>query len=118
MPRKKQDDNIHVEIKFKVWFEKDGEPIMGQGLESLLKAVDETGSIYQAAKRLRMNYRKAFFMIREMEHRLGKKLTESYRGGYTRGGSKLTEDARKVLNRYEKVVKEMEKLAKKLEIDV
>lgn len=118
MPRKKQDTKIHVQIKFKVWFEKDGEPIMGQGLESLLKAVDETGSIYQAAKRLKMNYRKAFFMIREMEQRLGKKLTESYRGGHTRGGSTLTDDARKLLDRYERVVSEMEKLAKKLEIDV
>lgn len=118
MPRKKQDTKIQVQIKFKVWFEKDGEPIMGQGLESLLKAIDETGSIYQAAKKLNMNYRKAFFMIREMEQRLGKKLTESYRGGHTRGGSTLTDTARKLLDHYEKVVREMEKLATELEKNV
>lgn len=114
MARKKQG----IKIRFKVWFEKDGEPIMGQGLEALLKAIDQTGSIYQAAKALNMNYRKAFFMIKEMENRLGKKLLESYRGGYTRGGSKLTEEARKLLDQFEKVIAEMEILAKKLEKDV
>lgn len=118
MPRKKQEPKIHLQVKFKVWFEKDGEPIMGQGLESLLKAVDETGSIYQAAKKLGMNYRKAFFMIREMENRIGKKLTESYRGGHTRGGSTLTDTAKKLLDHYEKVVREMERLSKELEKDV
>lgn len=114
MPKKKQD----IQIKFKVWFEKDGEPIMGQGLETLLKAIDQTGSIYQATKRVGMNYRKAFFMIREIEHRLGKKLTQSYRGGHKRGGSTLTEDARKLLEKYERVVDEMGKTAKNLEKDV
>lgn len=107
-----------IKIKFKIWFEKDSEPIMGQGLEALLKAVDETGSIYQAAKKLKINYRKALFMIRETEKRLGKRLIESYRGGYTRGGSKLTQEAVNLLNNFEKVMLEIENLVKKLENDV
>lgn len=107
-----------IQIKFKVWFEKDGEPIMGQGLESLLKAIEETGSIYRASKKVGINYRKSFFMIKEIERRLGKKLVETRRGGNTRGGSTLTDTARNLLNKYEVVMIEIEKITKTLEKDV
>ncbi|MEJ5172967.1 MAG: LysR family transcriptional regulator [Hydrogenothermaceae bacterium] len=106
---------VKIEVKYKVWLEKDGEIIMGQGRELLLKYIDETGSILHASKMLNISYRKALHYIRAMEERLGKKLVESQRGGYTRGGSTLTEDAKKLLKHYENIVKEFEKLKSKLE---
>ncbi|MEZ0323011.1 MAG: ModE family transcriptional regulator [Hydrogenothermaceae bacterium] len=104
-----------MEIKYKVWLEKDGEIIIGQGRELLLRYIDKTGSILQASKMLNINYRKALYYIRATEERLGKKLVESHRGGYNRGGSVLTEDAKKLLRDYENIVKEFEKVKKKFE---
>lgn len=106
-----------LKINYKVWLEKDGEIIIGQGRELLLRYIQETGSIHQAAKKLNINYRKALYYIRGMEERLGKKLVESYRGGAKRGGSTLTEDAKELLAEYERIIKSIDKTVKKLEKD-
>lgn len=104
-----------MEIKYKVWIEKEGDIIMGQGRETLLKYIQETGSILKAARKININYRKALYYIRSMEERLGTKLVESRRGGYSRGGSTLTKDALELLDEYNKIVEKFENLKKRLE---
>jgi len=66
-----------MEIKYKIWLEKDGKVIFGHGREELLQAVAECHSLNAAAKKLNMSYRAAWGRLRASEDRLGIKLIES-----------------------------------------
>lgn len=110
-----------IEIKYKVWIEKDGEILMGLGRDELLREIEKTGSIRQAAESMGITYRKALYFIDAMEKRAGKKIVEKVRGGAGGGGSKLTDYGKQLLKEFEKVVKEFEeskqKALKGLEIE-
>jgi molybdate transport system regulatory protein len=103
-----------MEIRYKIWLEKDGEAVFGNGLESLLETIDEAGSINRASAALHMSYREAWGRIKEAEDRLGFKLLERQIGGEEGGGAKLTDRARDLLKRYEdlraEVDREMERI--------
>ncbi len=104
-----------MNIKYKLWIEKDGEIIFGIGREELLKAIKETGSILKASKKCGLNYRKALFYIKAMEERTGNKIVETFRGGKEKGGAKLTEFGESLLLDFEKMTKEFEKLKEEFE---
>ncbi len=91
----------HVGVRSKVWIEADGLPLIGSGRADLLRAVDRTGSINAAAKELGMDYRRAWGLIDSMERRLKFKLVVRRRGGSGRGTS-LTDEARRLLDLYER----------------
>jgi molybdate transport system regulatory protein len=90
-----------MEIKYKVWLEKDGEVVAGNGKVGLLKLVNELGSIQKAADKYGMSYRHAWGMIQKMEKRGGLKLVETQVGGKEGGGAQLTSQARKFLSEYD-----------------
>ena len=71
---------------------------LGPGKVELLTFLDETGSISEAAKRMKMSYMKAWSLIQTM-----KPLVQSSRGGQAGGGAKLTEDGRQALELYRKM---------------
>ena len=66
-----------MEIKYKIWLEKDGKVVFGHGREELFQAIDECHSLNAAAKKLNMSYRAAWGRLRASEERLGVKLVES-----------------------------------------
>ena len=101
-------------VRYKVWLEKDKDIVMGLGRDKLLREIEKTGSISKAAKAVGMSYKKAWSFLKTMENRLGIKLVETRRGGRGGGGTRLTEEARKLLSEFEKIKKEFEKLAQKL----
>ncbi|WP_456464685.1 winged helix-turn-helix domain-containing protein [Persephonella sp.] len=105
---------MNYKIKFKVWLEKDKDIIMGLGRDKLLREIERLGSISKAAKEVGMSYKKAWSFIKTMEDRLGVKLINTRRGGKGGGGATLTEEAKKLLNDFEKITKEFEKLTHKL----
>ena len=92
-----------MEIKSKLWIEVDGEPVFGRGRRFLLQAIDEYGSINQAAKEISISYKRAWSYIKAMEERLGVSLVERKAGGKNGGGALLTKDARKFLKKYEQM---------------
>ncbi len=98
-----------MRVKFKVWLEKDGEPIISGGKYALLKEIQKTGSILKAAKNLGLSYKRAHSQIKAMEERLGDKILEKKRGK----GARLTALGKEVLREYEEVLSEFEKLALK-----
>ncbi len=100
---------MKYKVKFKVWLEKDGEIIMGLGREKLLKAVKKHGSISKAAKEVGISYKKAWSYIKAMEERLGKKLVETKIGGAGGGGSRLTKEAEKLIQEFDKILEKVEK---------
>jgi molybdate transport system regulatory protein len=69
-----------------MWLEIGGEPVFGPGAYSILKAVRETGTITEGAKKLGMSYRYAWGVIRKIEKRIGAPLLETHKGGTIGGG--------------------------------
>jgi molybdate transport system regulatory protein len=89
-----------MEIKYKVWFEKDGKVIFGSGRRELLRAVDTYNSLNAAAKHLNMSYRAAWGRLRASEERLGMKLVEPHPSGRA---LHLTEEARALLKMFDEL---------------
>jgi len=87
----------------KVWIERRGKHIMGEGGAALLRAVQKEGSINRAAQACGLSYRRAWAMIRVLEKSAGTKIVESSIGGRTGGGSSITPFGKSLLRTYEKL---------------
>jgi molybdate transport system regulatory protein len=87
-----------MEVKLKIWMEKDGKLLFGRGRENLLLAIDEAGSLSKAAKILGMSYRAAWGRLRASEERLGVRLVK--KGGQKVRGMQLTEEGKEFLKKY------------------
>ncbi|MFH1823720.1 MAG: LysR family transcriptional regulator [Candidatus Firestonebacteria bacterium] len=96
-----------MKIKAKVWLEKDGKLVFGLGKQRILEAVAETNSINKAAKKLNMSYRHTWSYIHSAEKRLGNLLLLKVRGGKEGGGAVLTDYAKELLKKFEKVEKKV-----------
>ena len=86
-----------MQIKHKLWLEKDGRVIFGPGRFELLEAIEECQSLSAAAKKLKMSYRAAWGRLRASEDRLGIPLVELTDN---RQGMRLTEEAKKLKNAF------------------
>ncbi len=60
-----------MNIRYKIWLEKDNRVLFGEGRYELLKAVAECKSLNAAAKKLNMSYRAAWGRLKASESRLG-----------------------------------------------
>lgn len=99
-------------IKHKVWIEKDGKVVFGQGRDDILTAVRDMHSLNAAAKKLQMSYRAAWGRLRASEERLGMKLVES---DANEKGMHLTAQAEALINRFEELEKDLQSLLSKAE---
>jgi len=89
-----------IKPRCKIWIEVEKSVVFGGGRLALFQAIDELGSINQAAAKLGMSYRAAWGKITATEKHLGVKLVNKYVGG-TRSGSELTPEARKIMNAFQ-----------------
>jgi len=96
-----------MEIKYKIWIEKDGKVVFGKGRDNILKAVAEQHSLNAAAKKLEMSYRAAWGRLKASEERMDMKLVDI---NTKEKSMKLTEQARVMIDRFEKLEKDVEKL--------
>jgi len=106
--------------KAKLWFELNGELILGRGGALLLRGIDEYGSISQAVKALPKDelgemespsYRFAWGYLRKVEERLGAPIVEKRRGHREgTGGTALTELGQQLLKLYEKYEEQLKDL--------
>jgi len=92
-----------LQIRSKVWLEVDGKTVFSKGRQLLFEAIDQYGSINMAAREMGIPYRRAWGYIKAMEERLGVKLVETRKGGAHGGGAELTDEARELLSRYERM---------------
>lgn len=83
--------------RLKIWLEIDGQYSFGHGLCRMLQAVDETGSIKLAAKKLGKSYRYVWGRIKQAEAVHGTELVDSMVGGRDQRRSCLTPVARKLV---------------------
>ena len=90
-----------LEARKKVWIEKQGMLVMGEGRARLLRAIQSEGSINRGAQKCGISYRRAWAMIHTMEERTGRKIVETSIGGRRGGGSRITPFGLSLLKRYE-----------------
>jgi len=106
---------VVIRIKSRIWVDKDGQELIGPGIYSILKAIEETGSIASAARKLGYSYKFVWTYIKRLEDVLGVPLVESRRGGKERGVTELTEVGKILLNYYESMSREVEEVLKRWE---
>lgn len=91
-----------MKIRYKIWFENDKGYAFGEGAYMLLKEIEKTGSINEAARNLGMSYRHAWGKLKEIENNFGSKLITSTRGGKGGGKTYLTSAGKYILEEFEK----------------
>ena len=91
-----------MEPRAKLWIESDGKLVLSDYRVRLLTLIDETGSLSEAAARMKLSYRRAWGKVREIEENLGLKLVSSSAGGASGGGSHLTADGKRLVALYQR----------------
>ena len=100
------DEAPRVSVGHRVFFHERGEALFGPGVFDLLVGVDEEGSLREAARSLGMAYSKAWRVLGQAEEHLGLELLRRRAGGSAGGGSKLTEDGRRLVERFRAFIDE------------
>src|SRR5262245_50623358 len=90
-------------VGVRVWVERNGEAVLGEGRAELLAAIDSERSITKAAKAAGMSYRRAWNLIQEINTAAGETLVEAAVGGATGGGARLTDRGRFAVEVYDDV---------------
>ena len=89
---------------YRIWLHVDGVRMFGPGTYELLRHVEDSGSLHQAAKLMGMSYSKAWTLLRKTEAHLGWPLVERHVGGAAGGGTSLTKRGRDLLRRFDHFV--------------
>lgn len=91
-----------VEVKLKA-----REVFFDETAYRLLKAIDAQKSIQQACSNVDISYSKGSKIIKDIERELGFSILEKRVGGPGGGGSSLTEEGERLVERYSEMTKEM-----------
>jgi len=94
----RRNKQIPLVPRLKVWLEAEGNYAFGFGLAEILQAVDQAGSIKQAASNLGKSYRYVWGRIKKAEEALGHQLVETYVGGKDTQRSFLAPPARQLVD--------------------
>ena len=101
-----------MKVAFKIWLDHNGKAF-GEGPCGLLKRVEKTNSLHEAAHQMGMSYSKAWKLIQMMEKRLGFTLLDKKVGGLSGGGSKVTPKGKELMKRYAQFEQEARKAIEK-----
>jgi molybdate transport system regulatory protein len=100
MPTRRLQPPAPLALKGSLWLTAGGASVGGHGRIALLRAVAEHGSITQAAKAFGMSYKAAWTAINTMNGLSGTPLVERVTGGRGGGSTQLTEQGRRLVERY------------------
>ena len=88
-----------LQIRTKVWLERDGTFVIGDGGLDLLQRIQELRSLTKAAQAIGWSYRHAWGYLRNAERRLGSPLVSTSHGKGADRGTALTPAGHRVLTR-------------------
>ncbi len=91
---------LDFKIKGRIWIYSDNGTVIGEGRLKLLIGINETGSISQAAKQMKMSYKKAWEMVNTMNLQFKTPIVVGSQGGVHGGGSKLSDNGKKLIEKY------------------
>ena len=92
-----------MHVRTKVWIEHDGEVMLSDWRVALLEAVEATGSLAEAARRMDVPYRTAWYKLKALEERWGMPLLITETGGADGGHSRLSPQARELIRRFHRI---------------
>jgi molybdate transport system regulatory protein len=97
--------------RYKLWLETEGGYLFGLGAFDLLQAIQASGSLSAAVKTLKMSYRYAWGIIKQIEKNIGEPVLNTYKGGKAGGGgSDLTPMGQELLAAYSRFKKAFDEL--------
>ncbi len=95
---------MNLRINGRIWLETQSgdatERFMGIGRIELLGHIQQTGSINQAAKAMRMSYKRAWELVHSMNTLADAPLVTTQTGGEKGGGAVVTAEGEKYLTAY------------------
>src|SRR4051794_26877728 len=111
MPRRSDKPKTHARsLRGQVWVETDGRAAITEHGADLLEQIEISGSLSEAARRLRFSYRRAWMLLDAMNHRWPRPLVITATGGKKGGGARLTDAGRHVLRAYRDLQLQLEHL--------
>ncbi|MFD2932623.1 winged helix-turn-helix domain-containing protein [Spirosoma flavum] len=104
---------MNLRINGRIWLETisndSAERFMGIGRLELLGHIERTGSINQAAKAMKMSYKRAWEMVHSMNVQADFPLVTTQTGGEKGGGTVLTHEGEKYLIHYQALQERFQK---------
>ncbi len=102
MANPKKTDLSVAQLNYKIWLSgEDGKGILGDGKWQILKAIEDTGSLTAACKKLKLTYRRTWGDLKRIEQMLGFPLLEKSRGGTEGGASQLSPQGKKLVTAFD-----------------
>lgn len=92
-----------------LWIECEGNRFFGPGPVELLERIIDTGSINQAAKQMKMSYKKAWEIIHVLNEHSAHPVVIMQNGGQRGGGSLITKEAIQLINYHRSLRKRFKK---------
>ncbi|SDZ08512.1 winged helix-turn-helix domain-containing protein [Tindallia californiensis] len=102
-----------MDYRVRIILMKNDQKVFGEGPLMLLKKVEETGSLRQAALAIDMSYSKAWTIINNIEKELNISMLNRSVGGSQGGGSSLTVESQKLMERYEEIKRKTNEFVRK-----
>ncbi|MGD2127155.1 MAG: LysR family transcriptional regulator [Desulfobacteraceae bacterium] len=94
---------VSLRLRSRHWIvDEIGDIIIGEGRKEILEHIEETGSINQTAKIMRMSYKGVWSKIKATEQTMKIKLVETNK----KRGSHLTKEGKALLQKYDLLKKE------------
>jgi molybdate transport system regulatory protein len=85
---------------------------VGPGKADLLEGIDQTGSIAAAGRRMKMSYKRAWYLLDVMNQCFKEPLARTRKGGRGAGGAQLTPTGKRVLAIYRSIEAQSSRAAK------
>lgn len=105
-------DNLR--LNYKIWLEtSDHVGVLGDKKCTLLRKIEETGSLTDAVKKSGLTYRKTWDNLRKIENKLGFTLIKPTRGGTDGGNTVLTPEGKIIIAAFEKFHAEYDSVIQK-----
>jgi molybdate transport system regulatory protein len=92
-----------LHIRNRIWIEAEKGTFLGNGRIQLLEKVAETGSINDAARSLKMSYRKAWSLLDSMNEQAPAPFIIKSAGGSGGGGTMVTEAGLQAIDKFNKL---------------
>lgn len=97
-------------LRGRLWVESGGAAALTEPGADLLEQIEATGSLSEAARRLRFSYRRAWMLLDSMNRRWPKPVVTTAVGGRKGGGARLTPVGKSVLAAYRDLQIQLETL--------
>jgi molybdate transport system regulatory protein len=92
-----------MQSRFRLRIGNDPESSLGPGKIALLEAIEQTGSISAAGRKLGMSYRRAWLLVDALNRAFHQPLITTATGGREGGGTALTPVGTDVVRRYRRI---------------